>query len=232
MNNIKPLSYTVAAILLSVVLAGCQSAPEKKVGVDLINGKHISEIAADLAVLMEKQQQHDQLLKEWQQLKPAVSRLVVVEEELSLLINQLDQFAATSQSANREINQPAANSTVVEKPVTPTIEIQPDVPVAKVTAPLGQSDKRFAMQLTSLSDPIRLPVVWAQLEKAHPAVFRGLEPNFEKITVSNADYYRLKVGAFSNKQQAVERCTQVKALGINCLVTNYVASDFNALKVM
>lgn len=209
-------------VAISSTLLACQSAPESKFGVDVINGQHIDQVAADLRTLMDKQQQHDQLLKEWQQLKPAVSRLVVIEEELNLMISQLEQFAIASANTTAT---PSANVTVANNSAVSPSRVTPQV----LSETAEKIDKRFALQITSLSDPLRLPIVWEQMKKKHPTELAKLEPNYEKISVNNTDYYRLKVGAYENKQQAVQSCNQLKMLSINCLVTNYIASDFSVL---
>ncbi len=226
-NKLTPVYQALCVTALTSILMACQSAPQSKAGVDVINGQHIEQVAADLKILMDKQQQHDQLLKEWQQLKPALSRLVVIEEELNLMISQLDQFATSSATANTEpaVSEPTTNATVAaSSQVTAPVKVEPSV-----TNNAEHTEKRFALQITSLAEPLRLPVVWEQMKKKHPAELAGLEPNYEKISVSNTDYYRLKIGAYDTKQQAVQGCNKLKALGINCLVTRYVASDFAEL---
>lgn len=224
----KVLCQAFCIIALSNALFACQAVPEKKAGVDVIDGQHIEQVSADLKVVMEKQKQHDQLLQEWQALKPALSRLVVIEEELNLMINQLDQFAAASakpsaQPAETVLKPAALQTTDGPKPA----EKQPVILANNNTE--KDTEKRFALQITSLSEPLRLPVVWEQLKKKHPQQLAALEPNYEKISVGNSDYYRLKIGAYSSKQQAMQSCSMLKGLGINCLVTNYVASDFSLL---
>jgi len=223
-----PLIKLSSVALISVVLAACQSAPTESAGASVINGQHVDQIAINLQSLMEKQEQHDQLLTEWQQLKPALKRLAVVEEELSLLIEQLEQhtLAAVDNQKNAEqsaIPQSQASAAARISPTEPVKGESIDQRVAST------ADKRFSLQITSLSDPLRLPVVWQQLQRKYPAELGDLEPNFEKIKVGNEDYYRLKVGAFADKQQATNRCSQLKNLSINCLVSSYIASDFATL---
>jgi cell division protein FtsN len=231
MNTTKltPVYQALCVTALTSILMACQSAPQSKAGVDVIDGQHIEQVAADLKILMDKQQQHDQLLKEWQQLKPALSRLVVIEEELNLMISQLDQFATSSATAHTgpAVSEPtpSSNATVpASDQLAAPVKVEPSA--ANDTQ---HTEKRFALQITSLAEPLRLPVVWEQMKKKHPAELAGLEPNYEKISVSNTDYYRLKIGAYDTKQQAVQGCNKLKALGINCLVTRYVASDFSEL---
>lgn len=223
-NKLITLPRTASLLICGLLLAGCQSAPQTKAGVDMVEGKHINQIAADLKTIMAKQDQHDQLLKEWQQLKPAISRMLVIEEELNLMINQLDQLSSTS----------AVPPPVVAKAevVVPTVKpITPPKPVPQQT-PVRTGEANFALQITSLSDPIRLPVVWQKLKKQHPQLMSELVANYQKISVNNSDYYRLKLGAFASKQQAVSKCAELKAKGINCLVTNYNSSDFSELNYM
>ena len=225
-NHAIRLPRIVALMLSTAALAGCQTAPDNKAGVDVLEGQHISQIAADLKTVMAKPEQHDQLLKEWQQLKPAISRMLVIEEELNLMINQLDQLAAGSSASSQ--TQPLAQPATTTRAQTPDVERENTLPVAVPAV----TEANYALQITSLSDPVRLPVLWQQLQKKHPQQMNGMAANYQKISVNNSDYYRLKLGAFTTKQQAIAKCGELKAIGINCLVTNYNSSDFAELETM
>ncbi|WP_460858503.1 SPOR domain-containing protein [Rheinheimera gaetbuli] len=227
-NKSKPLHKVFGVVVLGTLLIGCQSTPDKMKGVSVIQGTHIDQIASDLNVLMEKQKQHDQLLIEWQQLKPALSRLAVAEEELGLLLIQLEQLAlATSESPEQTSGVSNSSTSSVTKAAAP---VKADKLTSSIVPALSDSNsKRFALQIASLSEPSRLPAVWAQLQKKYPQLMNTLEANVERITVGQTNYYRLKIGAFADKKQAVEHCNKMKLAGVNCLVANYVFSDFSTL---
>ncbi|HEY7883891.1 MAG TPA: SPOR domain-containing protein [Cellvibrionaceae bacterium] len=187
-------------------------------------------MALELQRLQARQQQQDQLLNELQQMQPALVRLLAIEEDLYLLIERLQ---ALSQNQGRQATvqpsaapaekveqkkQAVAVATAVKKPATTTAP--PAMPIVEAN---------FALQITSITEPHRLPEIWRQLTDKHPQLLGAMEPNFQVIRIQNTDYYRLKIGRFGSQTEASAKCADLKAAGLTCFVANYTESDFSEL---
>lgn len=292
MNKLISHALTITALLAAFIsLTACQSAPQtaKNSG---------SAVSADLQSIAAKQQEYDQLLKEWKDLKPGLTRLLAIEEELNLLIDQLEQLSSSleqNQSQNKVANAPAkparpqpaiapetyapvAYPVVVDVPKlvsTPVVADSAPAPTlasklatantttstvtestatessSTVTSETNASNQtastsarefnavelktepspvaNFALQVASITDAHLLPQIWEQMINKNPNLLADMEPNFQKIHVKNSDYYRLKIGSFGTQHEASQKCSDLKAVGVDCLVVGYTGSNFAQL---
>jgi cell division septation protein DedD len=118
------------------------------------------------------------------------------------------------------MTQPVIAQAVTAPPVSEPIVAQV-APPASVSSPAN-----FALQLVSITERHLLPHVWQEMREKTPQLLADMEPNFQKINVRNTDYYRLKVGGFTTRNEANQKCTDLKSAGISCLVVDYTASNF------
>lgn len=232
----------VALLSLFSSLIACSSNPMQSSDAE----------ATDLKSLARKQQEHDKLLKrhdellqEWSELKPGLTRLLAIEEELNLLLGQLAQLSTSLEesTASNESTVPApsvahSSPTPLAQPiheVLTTAEIPEVIPSeapselaeqAEVAAPV---DANFALQVASIPEYYRLPAIWGQLLDKNPQLLANMEPNYQKTNVRNTDYYRLKIGSFATRQDANRKCNDLKAAGMNCLVVDYTSSNFDQI---
>lgn len=244
-DSLKQLLSLVALFGVLLSLAACQSTPKQ--ASSSTNDATLAQIAA-------KQQQQDQLLKEWQNLKPGLERLLVVEEELNLLLGQLEQLNASLEASEQPV---AAVEAPARKPVEtqvipapqvasappvqaiaplamPVAEEEPEAEPVSIPAPApvhtaSSQAGRFALQVASITERHRLPEIWQQLQSKHPRLTSDMEPNFQQTQVRNTDYFRLKLGRFASRQEANSRCNAMQSAGMNCLVVDYTASNFEQL---
>ena len=211
--------------------------------------------ATDLKSLARKQQEHekllkrhDELLQEWSELKPGLTRLLAIEEELNLLLGQLAQLStsleeSTASSESNVSNAPAPSvahysptpSAHPVQEVLATAEIPETTPMetssdsAEQTEIATPVDANFALQVASIPEYYRLPAIWSQLLDKNPQLLANMEPNYQKTNVRNTDYYRLKIGSFATRQDANRKCNDLKAAGMNCLVVDYTSSNFDQI---
>lgn len=211
--------------------------------------------ATDLKSLARKQQEHDKLLKrhdellqEWSELKPGLTRLLAIEEELNLLLGQLAQLSTSLEestaSNESNVNNAPAPSVAHYSPTPSAQPVQEVLATAEIpetispetsnnsaeqteaTAPI---DANFALQVASIPEYYRLPAIWGQLLDKNPQLLANMEPNYQKTNVRNTDYYRLKIGSFATRQDANRKCNDLKAAGMNCLVVDYTSSNFDQI---
>lgn len=238
MKTLTMRAFTCISISLALVaLSGCQSTGGKKSNTN------------DLAAYAAKQQDYEQLLQEWQTLKPGISRLLAIESELNLLLGELEQLSASlaqSQHSAQVASAPAptpvpvaftsstpvstaavAPAVINEAVVSEPVQAAPrPLPVSTVERATGGN---YALQVASITEPHRLQATWRNLLDKNPQLLAELEPNYQKIQVKNTDYYRLKVGSFNTQQEASRTCSHLKSAGVSCLVVDYTKSDFAQL---
>lgn len=190
-------------------LVGCQSM-------------NSSTPAAGESELSAKQQDYETLLQEWQALKPGITRLLAIEEELNALLGELEHLQANLANAQKA----NASTTVAATPAAPA-----PAPVSTVAPVIPQSASggNYALQVASITEAHLLPATWKSMVNKSPELMTTLEPNFQKIQVKNTDYYRLKVGSFASIQDASRTCGKLKVAGIPCFVVDYNGSNFSQL---
>lgn len=280
MNTSISHAFTLAAALAAMIgLTACQSAPQTATN-------SATATPAELQSISAKQQEYDKLLQEWKTLKPGLTRLVVIEAELNLLIGQLEQLSssleqdqqqkklASNQAPAKAVRAPTA---IEQEPIAPVayavkvevpklvstpvsaepiaaaptlasqlVTAQPEaatpaaiaetesstqkaLETASISAPAAAEAANFALQVASITDAHLLPHIWAQMTAKNPNLLADMEPNFQKTNVKNTDYYRLKIGSFSTQQAASQKCSSLKAAGVDCLVVGYTGSNFAQL---
>ncbi len=236
-DSLRQALSLVTLIGMLMSLAACQSTPKQGTS---------TKDAATLAQIADKQQQQDQLLKEWQNLKPGLERLLVIEEELNLLLGQLAQLTANLDNPQAAPSVAQASRAPVPTQMIPVVSSTPpvtDTPPAQVVAPVtpvavsqpaiapanlpaSARSGGFALQVASITELHRLPEIWQQLQNKHPRLMATMEPNYQKTQVRNTDYYRLKIGQFASRQEANSKCSALQSAGVNCLVVDYTESRF------
>lgn len=227
----------IALLITLFCLTGCQSTASPHAG----NNNPAS--STDLQAYAAKQQDYEQLLQEWQTLKPGLSRLLAIEEELHLLLGQLEQLStslaenqtntaisATPVPGNTTSNTPAAlaapeyTSPAFTQSPTP-VEVTSTIHTEQNTA----KNANYALQVASITEQHQLPLVWQEMRTKNPQLLANMEANVQKTQVKNTDYYRLKLGSFNTQQEASNKCSNLKAAGLPCLVVNYTGSNFAQL---
>lgn len=243
-DSLRQVFSLLALCSVLVSLAACQSTPKQNAST--------ANDSTTLAQMAAKQQEHDQLLKEWQSLKPGLERLLAIEEELNLLLGQLEQLStqlessqSTSQAqpARQQVNTQAilVESPAPQKAATPPVEAitpvavpepeaaAPKVQKVQISNSSNQQAGRYALQVASITEPDRLPEIWQQLQSKHPRLIANMQPNYQEVHVRNTAYYRLKLGRFASRQDANDKCNSLQAAGVNCFVVEYTDSDFAQL---
>ncbi len=188
-------------LLACIVVVGCSST--HSVNTDKHSEKMVSISATELAQLKESAAQ-------WQQAKPGVERLLIIEQDLKLLINQLNAVVAESTAAKQtEDSSSAVEQTQVTTP-------------AETVKPKFNRQPIYALQVASVTEKVRLTKSVANIQTKAPNLFSGqFIANIEPVDVSGVTYYRLKLGAYQYQKNAKDDCEKLKAQQINCIVSHY-----------
>ena len=148
-------------------------------------------------------------------MKPELARLLLIEEDLSLLILQLNTIA----KENEQKNAPVIKAEIVNSNTINRSNLQ-------VTKPVNP---KFALQVLSITQKEQLSLAFRQLQKKLPSLLGdNFVMNVETINVKGVMYNRLKLGAYIDKKNAMGDCQKLKSQNINCLVSYYVDQPFAA----
>ncbi len=104
------------------------------------------------------------------------------------------------------------------KPVaaaTPPPATQPAA--AGAYKPAFQSYGDHVVQIAATSSEASAATEWSRLQKAHPDLLSSAERFIQQADVNGRTVYRLRVGSFASKADAVAFCTAFKTKGGNCL---------------
>lgn len=153
--------------------------------------------------------------QQWQNMKPELARLLLIEEDLSLLILQLNTIA----KENEQKNAPVIKAESVNTNTINRSNLQ-------VTKPVNP---KFALQVLSITQKEQLSLAFRQLQKKLPSLLGdNFVMNVETINVKGVMYNRLKLGAYIDKKNAMADCQKLKSQNISCLVSYYVDQPFIA----
>jgi hypothetical protein len=131
------------------------------------------------------------------------------------------------------LNAPVKAAPVIPAPVTPApvqpAAATPKPPVAAAAPPAAQpviagaykpafqASGSHVVQIAATSSEASAITEWSRLQKAHPDLLSSAERFIQQADVNGRTVYRLRVGSFASKADAVSFCTAFKSKGGNCL---------------
>ncbi len=100
-------------------------------------------------------------------------------------------------------------------------------PPASLSAPDGNSalapviDDKIQVQLAAAVDPAGARAAWSKLDHRIPGLLSGHAPLYSHAKVAGVDFWRLRVGGFTDIAAARQFCAAVKAQGEACTVAAF-----------
>lgn len=266
----RKVSRLKAVLLVAIIgVTGCASQTDIK-----LNNERIEEQKQ----LKAKIDRLESELTEWHQMKAGLSRLIVIEGDLKLLVEQLTMLASSSQTpatpklmvspkpitaTNPEVKSPLSSENksgegvsvkqadVPERKLQTAEEVAIDVKVPESLAqrtyasaypsapeqPVDSNTKvlkyatkaksvpktipvkgGYALQLSSVDRFSRIEPTWFELNSRFGAQLGHYVPRYERVFVKGKTYYRIKVGQFTQRQQASDACKNMQQIGLDCIV--------------
>jgi len=222
MKNILIKSKIITVVLFSffITLSGCSSSPT----VDEHSKKNMEQKPI-YDVNASSQQSYEQHLAEWQEMKNSVQRLIVIEAELTELIEYLNNIAKAAE-ANKEVVQSEnpPETIVVASPNTIITPI--DKPTNTITSAETTNSIFYSLQLAAVTKESQIQTSWQALTTKHPNELKNLVRTYEESVIKGVTYYRIKAGKFTIKSDAEELCNQLSALNSPCIVKNHNGTGF------
>lgn len=150
--------------------------------------------ATDLKSLARKQQEHDKLLKrhdellqEWSELKPGLTRLLAIEEELNLLLGQLAQLSTSLEESTASNESNTTAPSVAHYSPTPSAQ-----PVQEVLA-TAEIQETISPEILS-KETISTETISTEASNNSAEQTETVTPidaNFALQVASIPEYYRL-----------------------------------------
>ncbi|WP_100641935.1 SPOR domain-containing protein [Alteromonas facilis] len=214
---LRKASLHIFSIMALTSLSGCNSTSSPSEQVEFTQEQRYALIA-----MLEKRDENEQLIKSWKEARPAVMRLVSIDSELKLLIEQLDVLASQSASQDSDATvdkSPAVIAGAADRPEDSNIE--PITPNTVVKVADNNLTGKYAIQLMALDTKQKIEGAWQQLTASHASELSGFTPVAEEIETASGTIYRLKIGQFDTKIDALFACEALMEKGIRCFTSQY-----------
>jgi cell division septation protein DedD len=196
--------YLIINVLLALSLTAC-TLPKAPISPEMkrINNQQeeLVEIKETQGKLLASNEKLMAQVSEWKKSEANVQRLIAIEKELNLLIQQLNTITTEAEIAS------AASKTNVSETPSP-----------------AQAQPKYMLQLASLNNIYNVNKTWSELKAQQPALLKDLPAYSQQVEVNGKKYYRLKVGQFTSKSQAQQVCRQLTQKKVSCLLAPYSGS--------
>jgi len=204
-------------------LAGCSTVSEP-VKENTVNSPTLTtEQRDELLVLLKKHKYNEELIQQWQQSQAGVSRLLAIESDLRVLIEQLNDLANEEQVIAKQSNNTVQKP---EKPIAAAVqqtkmkvsesELRTNNEVKIGTMPLPGT---FTIQLAAMSRLESIETSWQNVVNSQPNLVSDLTPVAEVVERANGVIYRLKAGRFDNKEDAILLCNKLRQANVSCVAS-------------
>lgn len=190
-----------------------------------------------LLALLDSYDSNQEAIEAWKASQASVARLVELEKDLKFLILQLDSLSHQAQDAqipsDNSINATAAEtvSTGALSKESVSNQTQTATVSSEVENNKSSEDRQFSsammagftVQLTAVNSMKHLRTYWQRVKTSNPVMFSEASPFYESILDSKGNnMFRLKVGKFDTKPDAMRFCREFVASGGSCFVTDNV----------
>jgi cell division septation protein DedD len=113
----------------------------------------------------------------------------------------------------------------VEEPIAQQAAAQPMPVSVKKPAPKPDADallqKRYMVQLAATRSRALARSTFGDMQKKYPQLLSGRDPLILRIDLgAKGIFYRVNIGGFQNRADAIEFCASLKNAGQDCLVKN------------
>jgi hypothetical protein len=235
------LKYFIIFITIHLNITGCSSIPTEDVKpVGLSNQQ---------ALNLENLDSH---IKEWNKISPSLHRLVAIESELKDLILELNTLIDIEPESKKPTSRAQVTPPIIKPatatepataivPATESATVPSTVPATAIvpstvpsTVPSIMNDKPlmeehraklYSIQLFSVTDKKVLKSKWKELSSKHARIFNNFTAFYQEKNINGVRYYRLKIGAFANKKNALKKCDEMNTVNIKCYITDGVGTQ-------
>lgn len=125
------------------------------------------------------------------------------------------------EAVDEALPPPAPSEDTSAREVAPVAEAPPVAPPAPPpaaeAAPVASG---FVVQIGAFPSDAEAAAQWQSVKSSHGAVLSGLKPDIKRVDLKEKGiWFRLRVGPFDTRADAVAACEALKARGAGCMVT-------------
>lgn len=231
MITLKTSRFLTFATLGSI-LFGCSILPESLSDKSSESTMLTTEQRDELLDMLKSHKDNNESIRQWRQSQAGITRLLNIESDLKILIEQLNELSNEGSGGNDDLDMASQTSQLAqtdEKPQSEVI-IQALDNKNEITSPpiyqtMPDNNKMLAgwtaIQLSAMKSQSSIKSLWQQLVKSHPMLLGDLSAVTEAVESSTGTIYRLKAGSFDNKRNASMLCDKLQKVGVSCLLTQY-----------
>jgi len=199
-----------SSVVLGLIISACSSTQD--------NTKQANQNTNQVTTNKDSIESLEQQLAQFQEMKPSLERLVLVETELKALISEIESMAQQQKSIVTPASAPIALPTSEKKTVA--LPMQKKAPITK------KPYNDYALQIFTTDNRSSLEKSWLRWSKKHSSVLVNRSKIYQKTEINGINYYRIKLTNFTTKQEALESCLIIKEHGGDCFLTNNIGDSF------
>ena len=150
---------------------------------------------------------------------PATTKTVTEAATTSKPAATESKAAATTNTTTAKPATTEAPAKAAEKPAEKPAQVASAAPAAAATADPKAKPTGVRIQLVSMPSEAAAWDAWKQISGKYSAQLTGLTAMVESADLgTKGTFYRVQTGPFTTVAAAQERCTTMKAAGLDCLV--------------
>lgn len=235
----KKILSIASSIYICLIISGCSSTPGEAEKPTTSETKMESPHSDSSIKNIEEQ------LSQWKEMKPSLERLVLIEDELKIIIQEMNRMAVEQKkiiAEQKDKPKPTAlpQTAKAEPAVVPqTAKVEPmDTPneksstEQKASKPVVTANKetpsysKYALQIFTVENGFLLKRAWKLWSKKYGNIIGKYKPIYQEVKDGNTTYFRVKIKNFITKKDARETCLRLKKEGGDCFITNNLGKGF------
>jgi hypothetical protein len=159
-----------------------------------------TKIPLSSATLDEVKTQLDKQQAEWNDMKPALKRLIQSEQDLALIIAALEKTSPlASQPSDQQLLDKSTLSLPEKKKIKPSYHVKVN--------PKPQTIVQIGIHLASYKEINNVEPGWVGLKNKFKKQLKAKTPFYYQIKIEQKIYTRLVVGPFADLSKAREACS-------------------------
>lgn len=246
----KKILSIASSVYICLIISGCSSTPDEA---EKLNTPETKVETSQSDNSIKNVEQH---LSEWKKMKPSLERLVLIEDELKIIIQEMNRMAveqkkiiaeqkdkpkptvlpqtvkaesaALPQSAKVE-SAALPQPAKIESMTTPNEKSSVEQKASKPVVAANKeapSYSKYALQIFTVENGFVLKRAWKLWSKKYGDIIGKYKPIYQEVKGGNTTYFRVKIKNFITKKDARETCLRLKKEGGDCFITNNLGKGF------
>lgn len=214
------ISKMLSIILILLLLQNCSSIDETS-----SREKEIS-VEDEKLTAEEKYQLLVEQVEGWTKAEPNVERILSLESDMQLIIEQLSLLADIDDNPleieqQDDSNEQKEKISFAEKKVPPKNINGCASHLSSTSRSLGHCSPKIGIHVAAFEDSANIKRGWEYLQSILPEELSEKKPLIKKVATKDKIYQSLRLGPFSSANAANALCSQLRAKNHYCSVVEY-----------